>query len=266
MELSFTHRTRYLHQASVPYGLMQLRKQPVTSRVQEVMEWRIQIIGGREELSFRDHNFNTVTLVSYEEDVQEIEVVSEGRVQTRDSSGIYGPHDSLMPIWYYRRETALTRPGPRLRQLAAEFPRDEGDDLARLHSLSERILQCVRYDTGRTDAGSDAEGVLVAGHGVCQDHAHIMLAVARLLGFAARYVSGYLLLPGQNLQEAGHAWAEVYLADIGWVGFDVSNGISPDEHYVRVATGLDYGEAAPITGLHFGNEPEAMAVSVQVQQ
>lgn len=266
MQLNIRHSTRYRHDASVPYGLLQLRKQPQSSRVQTVGNWAVHISGGSEELTFRDHNYNSVILVSYEEDVNEIEITSEGAVETLEANGVYGHHDCLMPTWYYRRDTALTRPGPRLRQLVREVARDGRPDLDRLHVLSETILEAVRYDTGRTDTATDAESVLAAGHGVCQDHTHVMLAAARLLGFPARYVSGYLLMPEREQQDAGHAWADVYLPDIGWVGFDVANAISPDEHYVRVATGLDYGEAAPVSGLHFGDSRESMAVTVQVQQ
>ena len=67
-------------------------------------------------------------------------------------------------------------------------------------------------------------------------------------------------------QEASHAWAEAYVPDLGWVGFDVSNVISPDERYARIATGLDYDEAAPISGIVFGDSEESMLVSLQVQQ
>ncbi len=67
-------------------------------------------------------------------------------------------------------------------------------------------------------------------------------------------------------QDASHAWAEAYLDEIGWIGFDVANGISPDERYVRIATGLDYRDAAPISGLRYGDSSESMLVSVQVEQ
>ena len=67
-------------------------------------------------------------------------------------------------------------------------------------------------------------------------------------------------------QDATHAWAEIHVEHIGWVGFDVSNGYSPDERYVRVATGLDYRDASPITGLRYGSGNEDMIVSLQVQQ
>jgi hypothetical protein len=81
---------------------------------------------------------------------------------------------------------------------------------------------------------------------------HIFVAAARSMGYPARYVSGYLMMNDRVHQDASHAWAEAHVDGVGWVGFDVSNGISPDARYVRVATGLDYREAAPVSGLRFG--------------
>jgi len=75
-----------------------------------------------------------------------------------------------------------------------------------------------------------------AGQGVCQDHTHIFISAARELGYPARYISGYLMMNDRIDQEASHAWAEAYVEGLGWVGFDVSNGISPDERYVQSAS------------------------------
>jgi len=146
----------------------------------------------------------------------------------------------------------------------------EKDNLVRMHSLSDHIADSVVYEVGTTDAKTTAEDALAAGTGVCQDHAHILIAAARKLGFPARYVSGYLMMNERVDQEASHAWTEVYLDPVGWVGFDVSNRISPDARYVRVATGLDYFEAAPVSGLRMGSGDAAMAdtmlVNIAVQQ
>ena len=87
-----------------------------------------------------------------------------------------------------------------------------------------------------------------------------------LLGIPARYVSGYLMMDDRVEQEAGHAWAEAHIDGLGWVGFDVSNGISPDRRYVRVATGRDYREAAPVTGISYGGGDSAMHVKLAVEQ
>jgi len=139
-------------------------------------------------------------------------------------------------------------------------------DLDRLHALSAVIRETVAYEIGATHAGSTVEQALAAGRGVCQDHAHIFVACARELGVPARYVSGYLMLDDRTTQEAAHAWAEAHVEGLGWVGFDVSNGISPDARYVRVATGLDYAEAAPVRGTTYGGAGEALSVEIEVAQ
>jgi transglutaminase-like putative cysteine protease len=128
------------------------------------------------------------------------------------------------------------------------------------------VRDAIVYTPGSTDTGTTAEQAITQAKGVCQDHAHSFCAAARLMGLPARYVSGYLLMDDRAQQDATHGWAEAHIDGLGWVGFDVSNGICPDERYVRVATGLDYREAAPVTGMHFGGGGEVMLVSLQVQQ
>jgi transglutaminase-like putative cysteine protease len=86
------------------------------------------------------------------------------------------------------------------------------------------------------------------------------------MNMPSRYISGYLMMDDRTHQDATHAWAEAYVKDLGWVGFDISNGISPDRRYVRVASGLDYADAAPVSGTRFGTASESMAVQLQVQQ
>lgn len=135
-----------------------------------------------------------------------------------------------------------------------------------MHALSHVIAERVRYEIQKTHSETSAEEALEAGYGVCQDHAQIFVTAARLMGFPSRYVRGYLMLNDRVEQDASHAWAEAHLDGIGWIGFDVSNGISPDERYVRVATGLDYRDAAPVSGMRFGDSAESMNVTLQVQQ
>lgn len=93
---------------------------------------------------------------------------------------------------------------------------------------------------------------------------HIFIAAARISGFPARYVSGYLMKTGE--QAASHAWAEAYVAGLGWVGFDPSNRMSPDETYVALATGRDYRDTAPVSGIRLGQALETLAVHITVEQ
>lgn len=131
-----------------------------------------------------------------------------------------------------------------------------------LHRLSAAVFAAIRYEKGHTDAVTSAEDALVSGHGVCQDHAHVFIGATRMLGFPARYVSGYLLMNDRTDQEASHAWAEAHVEGLGWVGFDISNAISPDNRYVRVATGCDYRDAAPVTGITLGGGTADLCVRV----
>jgi transglutaminase-like putative cysteine protease len=189
-----------------------------------------------------------------------------GVVDTADRAGIVGPHVGKLPLWVFRTATHLTRPGQRVRSLIASLDADRSDPLGLLHALSTAVLGAVAYEPGVTSAGTVAEEALGAGKGVCQDHAHVFIAAARLLGVPARYVSGYLLMKDRVDQEAGHGWAEAHVEGLGWVGFDVSNGISPDAQYIRVASGRDYAEAAPVTGITFGQHRSELAVSLAVEQ
>jgi transglutaminase-like putative cysteine protease len=138
--------------------------------------------------------------------------------------------------------------------------------VATLHNLSAAIREKVDYQTGATNVDTSAEEAVAAGQGVCQDHAHIFIAAARALDIPARYVSGYLMMNDRIEQEATHAWAEAYVQNLGWVGFDISNQISPDPRYVRLATGRDYRDAAPITGISFGAATEDLTVNLAVEQ
>ena len=75
-----------------------------------------------------------------------------------------------------------------------------------------------------------------------------------------------MLIRDKKIQSASHAWAEVFTKGLGWVGFDISNGISPDDRYVKLATGFDYADAAPLSGVRFGSGEEQMSTQVIVSQ
>jgi transglutaminase-like putative cysteine protease len=266
MRLKILHTTTYHFETPVTYGLQQLRLIPKSRTGQNVLHWAMQIDGGNLETEFTDHNQNRVSLVSFDAHARAIVLSCEGEVETTDNAGVTGRHGGFAPLWFFQGPTDLTRPGTRLRALVRGLKEEAPDDLPRLHALSARIRAAMPYEIGLTLAETTAEEALEHGGGVCQDHAHVFIAAARLMGYPARYVSGYLMMNDRVHQDASHAWAEAYVDMLGWVGFDVSNGISPDPRYVRVATGRDYREAAPISGLRFGAGGEAMSIDIQVQQ
>ena len=262
MHLAIRHVTRYRFDAPAASGLQQLRKTPKSAHQQTVLGWTTTVEGGRRELGFEDHHLNTVDLISFEKGVTELTVTCEGTVEIAETHGVVGRHRGPAPLWLFRRATERTRAGTGCRRIARQV--EGATDLERLHGLMRLVGEAVGYETGASDTGWDAERAVEEGRGVCQDHAHVFIACARELGFPARYVSGYLMLNDRVEQDAMHAWAEAHVDGLGWVGFDVSNGISPDIRYVRVATGLDYAEAAPVTGLRGGTGGETLSVTVEV--
>ena len=266
MELAISHSTTYRFDTPVAYGLQQLRLTPKSRQGQTVLDWTMTVDGGKLEAEFTDEHTNMVSLISFDPHATEITVRCHGRVETEDNNGVIGKQKGFVPLWLFKRSTELTRAGPNVRRIAKGLKDEYSDDLPLLHALSARILDEVTYDIGHTDAATSADAAIEHGHGVCQDHAHIFIAAARALNYPARYVSGYLMMNDRVLQEASHAWAEAHIDGLGWVGFDVSNGISPDARYVRVATGLDYREAAPISGLRFVQAAEELDVAIEVQQ
>lgn len=268
MRIGFRHATSYHFDRPVPYALQRLRLKPKDSAMQKVAHWRMDIEGGVCEAEYDDAHLNHVALIRVTEGAESIRVVCTGEVETDpDFHGIVGPHRGHIPLWLFRQPTALTRPGPEIAAITARAKsQGHGDAIALLHDLSAIVASAVVYATGVTDAATSAEEAARAGRGVCQDHAQIFMAAARALGFPARYVGGYLFVDDKVDQEAGHAWAEAHIDGLGWVGFDVSNGISPDHRYVRVATGRDYADAAPIHAMSFGASDATMLVSLRVDQ
>lgn len=264
MQLKIRHQTTYDYDAPVPYALQQIRMTPKEHPNQKVLRWDMDVNGGKRELAFEDSHRNRVDLISLTPGTLSITVICEGEVEVCDSSGIVGAQGGFMPLWMFLRATPLTRIGAGVRKLAGQV---QGSGLPQMHALMAAITANVTYMTGSSHVNWTAEDALNARKGVCQDMAHVFCATARHLGVPARYVSGYLLMNDRVDQDATHAWAEAHVPDIGWVGFDPSNGISPDTRYVRVATGLDYSEAAPLSGTRFGAAGgERLTVSVAVQQ
>lgn len=267
MDLTIRHDTTYAYDVPVDHGFQRLRLTPANGSSQQVAEWTTEIEGGQKQVEFTDHFGNLTELVRIEPGVSTLRVVAHGRVQTTDTNGIIANLPGLTPLWLFTRFTPRTTVGPAVTELVDgldEFSRDEPVPL--VHELSTRVAGAVEYQTGHTTATGTAEDALAAGYGVCQDHAHVFLAAARQLGFPARYVSGYLFMTETVQQDATHAWIEVWIEGLGWIGLDPSNAISPDDKYVRIATGLDYYDASPISGIRFGAGQEQLDVSLQIQQ
>ncbi|WP_019956417.1 transglutaminase family protein [Yoonia vestfoldensis] len=265
MQLTISHKTSYAYDMPVDFALQKLRLRPLTNTMQDVDDWQIDVIGGQIEASYLDHYGNHTDLVSVTPGATAVDITARGHVTTHDKAGVLGTVYGRAPLWHFAQSTHLTAPGAGVREFARTLGKMK-DPLASLHDLSNAIRDALPYRTGVTGADTTAEQAIKIGAGVCQDHAQIFISAARTRGVPARYVGGYLMINDIVDQDAAHAWAEAHIEGLGWVGFDVSNGVAPDEKYVRVATGRDASCAAPVKGMRKGPSNETLIVSLQVQQ
>ena len=267
MHLAVLHTTAY-HYAEPTRRIVQLlRATPSSFAGQSVLDWRVDVDCDAKLREGRDGYGNITHMLYIDKPVRSLSVTVAGRVLTEDRTGLVQglPHELPPPV--FTRPTPLTQAGPALAGLAEWTAAGQGGALDRLHRLAARLHEDLRFDTEATEVDTRAEEALAAGHGVCQDFAHIFIATARRLGLPARYVSGHLFRrDGKLVQEAAHAWAEAWIEDLGWTAFDPVNGICTDDAYVRVACGLDYRDAAPVAGTRTGGGAEELSVEVRVSE
>ncbi|PZM14149.1 transglutaminase family protein [Rhizobium tubonense] len=263
MRLKINHVTEYRYDEPSQFSLQRLRLTPLSGAGQTVIDWSLKVEGARTEVEYDDQFGNRISLVSHDGDQDSTRIVATGEVETHDLNGITGVHTGFCPLWLFLRDTPLTKAGKLTKELIRGVSGES--DVGRMHSLMGAIHQTVEYLPGSSDTETTSEQALERKSGVCQDHAHIFISAARAMRFPARYVSGYLLMEGTVDQAATHAWGEVHIAGLGWVGFDPANDVCPDDRYVRIATGLCYRDAAPVSGMRIGTPGENLTVTVSVE-
>ena len=267
MRLSIRHATTYRYAAPVRSVIQLLRMTPSSFASQTVLDWRLDVDCDARVREGRDGYGNIIHMLYIDRPVRDLQVTVTGRVLTEDEIGVVRGLAVDLPAEVFLRETALTEVGAAIEAFAGSPLADEEPILDRLHLMNSALNRDMRFDTEATIVETKAEDALAAGHGVCQDFAHILIGAARCLGIPARYVSGHLFRrDGAHIQQAAHAWAEAWVPDLGWVAFDPANGKCPDDAYVRVACGLDYRDAAPIAGNRRGGGTERLSVEVDVRE
>lgn len=267
MRLIIRHETAYTYASPARFAMQVLRLTPSSFDSQFVRRWRVEVNTDARLERGEDAFGNITHTVFIDGPVSDLQILIEGEVETQDRSGLVQGTVERLPLRFYLRPSALTQPTPALADFARGIAAAEGGDmLATLHGLMAGIPRSMMFDTGATDSRTTADQAFTAGRGVCQDFAHVFVACARALAIPARYVGGHYMLIDRIEQGAGHAWAEAYLGDLGWIGFDPANGVCVTERYVRVAIGLDYLDAAPVRGAQTGGGGETLSVTVHVEQ
>lgn len=265
MRLIVDHVTRYRYDTPVRSVVQSHRLTPSTFAGQRVIDWEVTVQGGVRGARHRDGAGDVVQGWTIAGPVTEVTVQVRGTVETEDLSGVLRGHRETVAPDCYLRETLPTTVDVALGRLAHGVV--AADALALAHGLSDAIADAILYRPGVTHAHTTAAEALALGEGVCQDHAHALVACARHRGLPGRYVSGYLFSDADGqVHEAAHAWAELHVAGLGWVGFDPANRSCPDARYIRLGSGFDAQDAAPIRGIARGGAREDMDVTVAILQ
>jgi len=265
MRIRITHETVYSYSEPAKSAIQLLRLTPRGHEGQTILSWNIDADSEARLLRREDWYGNIAHSLFVAGPVERITLRVAGEIETTDTAGIVRGGVERFPELFYLRQTPLSQDSAAIREFAQNVTGFSSNPLDQAHALNNAIHRHLRFDTDATHPGTTAVEAFGAGHGVCQDFTHVFLAAARSLRIPARYVSGYLHKPGEAMQEAGHAWAEAFIPDLGWVSFDPANGVSATEHYVRLATGLDYLDAAPVRGSYYGISREALDVRLRIE-
>jgi transglutaminase-like putative cysteine protease len=268
MRIRIWHDTTYRYSWPVTGVIQTLRLTPRNTEGQYVMGWRIDVSADCPLTCHVDAFGNVTHTLTAEGPLDTLIVHVEGEAEIEDTGGVVQGTLEPFPPSLFLRETPLTQPNEDICAFARDVTGGVAQEpLPMLHALLDTLPRSIVFDPDPTHAHTTAAEAFNLKRGVCQDISHIFIASARSLGIPARYVSGYFHRDdGMNDQQAGHAWAEAFVAGLGWVGFDATNGMCPTDAYLRVAVGLDYLSAAPVRGSRIGGDGEGLDVRIRVQQ
>jgi transglutaminase-like putative cysteine protease len=289
MLLEVRHVTQYHYATPVRESVMELWMQPQKSATQRLLSFELEIEPAAQLFSYADSFGNAVYHFDVPQPHAQLQIVARSAVETHDVAALpealdQGEWDRLRSDFIQGECFDFLRPHRYVERTAAlaSFVAEKGidalrrlDPLSATRALSEVIYAAFEYEAGVTEADSPIDLALAERRGVCQDFAHIMIAICREWGLPARYVSGYLFTDrahpterGQDRSDpdASHAWVEVFLPSLRWVGFDPTNNIMAGERHVCVAVGRDYADVPPSRGVFKGEAESQLAVGVSVRR
>src|SRR3954447_6784182 len=267
MRLRIAHSTTYRYEPPATGVIQILRMTPGSHDGQYVADWQIDV-STDSRLDVHQDAFGNVTHVLTCGPLADLTISVEGLVETQDTGGVLKGTDERFPPSLFLRSTPLSDANAAMAAFARDLHAQSNNDvLGFLHALMSEINDHMAFDEDPTNTGTSAAEAFALKRGVCQDYADIFIACARSSGVPARFVAGHFLRgDGRVDQQAGHAWAEAFVPDLGWVGFDPANGICTTDAHARVAIGLDYLGAAPVRGTRYGGGNETLSVAVKVDQ
>ncbi len=274
------HLTRFEYDGAVRESVMEVRMRPREEAGQTCEQFAVSTAPRTVVSEYVDHFGNFVDSFTLPRPHETLEIRAEAMVAVSPVACGTGRDASWDEVAALKRDreqhmwlaaSHYARTSPMLEAFAREAAPDASLSPERwLTALRDRLKELLRYAPNSTQADSPIEHCLEQRAGVCQDFAHIFIALARRQGVPCRYVSGYLFhregeadLSGED---ATHAWAEAFVPGVGWIGFDAANAADVGERHIRVAVGRDYHDVPPTRGVYRGGATRRHVVQVRVQR
>jgi transglutaminase-like putative cysteine protease len=275
MRLQVFHRTQYFYRTPVADSYNEVRLRPVTNDESRLEFFLLNVQPPVRLQHFRDSYLNYVHFFEITEPHMDLAIEAQCTVNTTsqysegmpvgvDLSSLSSLQDEMLQE--FLGSSRYIEISPELWKLGLDITAGCSDVFTAAERIRSYIRQNWTYAQNTTNASTHVSEVMDSKSGVCQDFAHLMIGICRATGIPARYVSGYLFNGGDaNLRgaQASHAWCEVYVPGRGWFGLDPTNDTLADERHIKIATGRDYHDAAPVSGRFAG--PQGATASLQVE-
>ena len=274
------HTSRFAYSAPISESMMEVRMQPRSDGRQRCLRFELTTQPRARVFAYQDSLGNVVHHFDIPSRHSRLWLTADAVVAMATAAPlpeslpdtVWDDLDQIAAAgerWHSLQPSRFARATPLLASLAAELAwKRDSDPLTLLRRLNYALFHTFTYAQSQTHVDSPIDDALKARAGVCQDLAHIMIALGRTIGIPCRYVSGYLSPSpdsrDRSAEGATHAWAEAYLPTLGWVGFDPTNDVLAGERHIRVAVGRDYADVPPTRGVFRGEAGSALEVLVTV--
>lgn len=285
MYYSIRHVTKFRYNTHVSESLMEARMQPRSDSAQRCLSFQLVVQPKARVQAYRDYLGNIVHHFDVPGRHKQLSIVADALVDVQpppqlpqslgenawdelDEMIAAGDYiEMLMPSHFGQSTELLEAFAEELGVESREKAR-QSDPLELVFNLNELLYNAIAYVPKSTQVDSPIDHALDSRQGVCQDFAHIMIGLTRRIGIPCRYVSGYLFHPAgdktRSAEGATHAWVEMLLPGLGWLGLDPTNNVRADERHVRTSVGRDYADVPPTKGVFKGSAESQLLVAVHV--